>query len=118
MNWNFLLMEKPKDIIGALGGSILGTVTAGLGAHQDNIWAILAGSAIGSASMAWVFGIWLRDRTFQYLRQQNEELWQALNELRTHQAKDSLHLHQQDVDADKRAHDAMVDRAENRQERG
>ena len=117
-------VHSSKDIFGAIGGSIFGVLTAGVGAHQDNWWAIITGSAIGSASFAWVFGIWLRDRSMQYLRTQNDELWsevsklgETVRDMRLHQAKDAMHLSQQDIhldqqdiDADRRASEAMADR--------
>jgi hypothetical protein len=108
---DLLKLSKPHEILQAFAGSILGTVVAGVGATQENTWAVITGSAIGAGSVAWVFGLWLRDRTLQYLRKQNDELWEALKELKDQQSIDSAHLDKQDVDADKRAADAMGDRA-------
>ncbi len=73
---------RPTEILRSIGASVLGMATAGAGATTGNIWAVIAGSAIGAGGVAWTFGIWLRDRSFQYLRMQNNELWVELNKLR------------------------------------
>jgi len=77
-----LLSLRPSDIVRSIGGGVLGTVTAGVGYSQGNFWAVLIGSAIGAGSVAWTFGIWLRDRSFAFLRLQNRELFDELSKMR------------------------------------
>lgn len=72
-----------SEIARSIGGGVIGTITAGVGYSQGNFWAVLIGSAIGAGSVAWTFGIWLRDRSFEFLRIQNRELADELAKLRT-----------------------------------
>ncbi len=73
---------QPSEIARSIGGGLIGTITAGVGYSQGNFWAVLIGSAIGAGSVAWTFGIWLRDRSFEFLRLQNRELFEELRQLR------------------------------------
>lgn len=63
------------------GAALFGAGTAGVGAITENVWVMLAGAAIGAGGVAWTFGMWLRDHTFSYLRQQNQELASELQRL-------------------------------------
>ncbi len=74
---------RPSEFVRSIGGGVFGMATAGIGYAQGNFWAVLIGAAIGSGSVAWTFGIWLRDKTFEYLRLQNRELADELIKLRS-----------------------------------
>ena len=69
------------EILQSIGASLTGVATVGFGITHDDIWAAIIGSALGAGSVAWTFGIWLRDKTFVYLRKQNGELWTELTKL-------------------------------------
>lgn len=73
--------RRSFEILQSIGASLFGVATVGFGITHDNIWAAIIGSALGAGSVAWTFGIWLRDKTFVYLRKQNGELWAELNKL-------------------------------------
>ena len=73
--------RRPFEILQSVGASLFGVATAGFGITHDNMWAAIIGSALGSGSVAWTFGIWLRDKTLFYLRKQNGELWAELSKL-------------------------------------
>ena len=82
-------MTRPSEIARFVLGSLFGTVTAGVGLVSNSFWAVFAGSLIGASSVAWTFGIWLRDRTFQFQKMQVDEaakerdkLWDELVKLR------------------------------------
>jgi hypothetical protein len=74
--------RRPSEILQSIGASLLGVATVGVGVTHDHIWAAIIGSALGAGSVVWTFGIWLRDKTFVYLRKQNGELWAELSKLR------------------------------------
>lgn len=73
--------RRSFEILQSIGASLFGVATVGFGITHDNIWAAIIGSALGAGSVAWTFGIWLRDKTFVYLRKQNGELWAELSKL-------------------------------------
>ena len=73
--------RRPFEILQSIGASLFGVATVGFGITHDNIWAAIIGSALGAGSVAWTFGIWLRDKTLFYLRKQNGELWAELSKL-------------------------------------
>ena len=73
--------RRPFEILQSIGASLFGVATAGFGITHDNMWAAIIGSALGAGSVAWTFGIWLRDKTLFYLRKQNGELWAELSKL-------------------------------------
>ncbi|MGC1722037.1 MAG: hypothetical protein WA746_23870 [Isosphaeraceae bacterium] len=73
--------RRPFEILQSIGASLFGVATVGFGITHDNIWAAIIGSALGAGSVAWTFGIWLRDKTLFYLRKQNNELWAELSKL-------------------------------------
>jgi hypothetical protein len=72
---------RPSEIVRSISASLFGVATVGFGVTHDNIWAAIIGSALGAGSVTWTFGIWLRNRTFVYLRKQNGELWAELSTL-------------------------------------
>ena len=72
---------RPSEIVRSISASLFGVATVGFGVTHDNIWAAIIGSALGAGSVTWTFGIWLRNRTFVYLRKQNGELWAELSKL-------------------------------------
>ena len=73
--------RRSFEILQSIGASLFGVATAGFGITHDNIWAAIIGSALGAGSVAWTFGLWLGDKTFLYLRKQNDELWAELSKL-------------------------------------
>ena len=73
--------RRSFEILHSIAASLFGVATVGFGITHDNIWAAIIGSALGAGSVAWTFGIWLRDITFVYLRKQNGELWAELSKL-------------------------------------
>jgi hypothetical protein len=73
--------RRSFEILQSIGASLCGVATVGFGITHNNIWAAIIGSALGAGSVAWTFGIWLRDKTFVYLRKQNGELWAELTKL-------------------------------------
>ncbi len=82
-------MSRPTELLRSITGSLAGAATAGLGLVGNSFWAVFIGSIIGAASVAWTFGIWLRDHTFQFQKMQVEEaaqerdkLWAELIKLR------------------------------------
>jgi hypothetical protein len=73
--------RRPFEILQSVGASLFGVATVGFGITHDNIWAAIIGSTLGAGSVTWTFGIWLRDKTFVYIRKQNGELWAELSKL-------------------------------------
>ena len=73
--------RRSFEILHSIAASLFGVATVGFGITHDNIWAAIIGSALGAGSVTWTFGIWLRNRTFVYLRKQNGELWAELSKL-------------------------------------
>ena len=73
--------RRSFEILQSIGASLFGVATVGFGITHDNIWAAIIGSALGAGSVAWTFGIWLREETFVCLRKQNGELWAELSKL-------------------------------------
>ena len=81
---------------------------------QDSSFIAMLSSFGGALSAAIVFGFWVRDRVFTYLRQQNADLFTEITNLtdeirsiRAHQHETALHLFQQDKDADRHANDVI-----------
>ena len=72
---------RSSEILRSIAASLFGVATVGFGITHDNIWVAIIGSALGAGSVTWTFGIWLRNRTFVYLRKQNGELWAELSKL-------------------------------------
>ena len=73
--------RRLSEILRSIGVSLFGVATVSFGITHDNIWAAIIGSALGAGSVAWTFGIWLREKTFVYLRKQNGELWAEQSKL-------------------------------------
>lgn len=75
---------------------------------------VIISSFAGALAAVITFGFWLRDRVLTYLRQQNADLFAELTKLsdelrviREHQLVDTVHLVQQDIDAERHAADVL-----------
>src|SRR5271166_416762 len=85
------MISRPSELLRSIGTCCFGTITAGVGHAQNNFWAVLVGSMIGAGSVAWTFGIWLRDRTFEMQRMQISELAKIAEKLAAEIAVERSH---------------------------
>lgn len=77
--------------------AIVGIVTTMFGVIDQSTWATVSGAAIGVSGVAWVWGVWVRDKAFMFLKQQNQELVQQGQELSSEVASLKSILRNQDV---------------------
>lgn len=58
----------------ALFAASIGSAATVTSIHNDTLWGTVAGASVGAAGVAWVVGYKIRDKMFEFLRKQNEEM--------------------------------------------